>query len=209
MKPIAVLMGHGVVLRRDDVDTDQIVPSKYCKRLTKTGYADALFAGWRADPEFVLNQMGSATASILVAGHNFGTGSSREHAVWALRDWGFGAVLASSFGDIFRRNALKNGLLAIQLDERSLEWLRGLIEGEPKSSISIDLVEQDICAAGRRIVFSIESRARWLLLQGCDEIALTLSNADQIERYEQGRPDWLPTLAPSDREPSDALRIQA
>lgn len=206
MNRITILSGRGVVLRRNGVDTDQIIPAEHCKRLTKTGYANALFAGWRAEPEFVLNQADSVGASILIAGENFGTGSSREHAVWALRDSGFDAVLASSFGDIFQRNSFKNGLLAIKLDAEPLEWLRSLAEKRPKSTISINLDEQDIRAADRRIAFSIDNRARWLLLNGYDEIAVTLSYADQISRYEQNRPHWLPTLSPSDWEPFNTVR---
>jgi 3-isopropylmalate/(R)-2-methylmalate dehydratase small subunit len=208
MTPFESLVGRGAVLRIDNVDTDQIIPAEQCKRLTKTGYADALFARWRAKPGFFLNRREYAKASILIAGENFGTGSSREHAVWALRDWGFRAVFASSFGDIFRRNALKNGLLAIQLEAALLEWLRGLVEDNPGISISILLREQTITVAGQSIPFAVDDRARWLLLNGYDEIAVTLTKVAQIERHERARDEWLPTLLPSQPEPSSTARVR-
>lgn len=208
MTPLVSLVGHGAVLRIDNVDTDQIIPAECCKKLTKTGYADALFARWRAKPDFILNRPEYAKASILIAGEHFGTGSSREHAVWALRDWGFRAVFASSFGDIFRRNALKNGLLAVQLDGALLEWLRRLVEDRPEADISIALREQTITVAGRLIPFIVDDRARWLLVNGYDEIAVTLTKVDQIERHERAREEWLPTLSPSRPEPSNAVCIR-
>ena len=194
MTPFIILVGRGVALRRDNVDTDQIVPAEFCKRVTKVGYADALFAQWRKEPDFVLSRTETAGAPILVAGANFGTGSSREHAVWALRDWGFRAVFASSFGDIFRRNALKNGVLAITVDEPRLAWLRSCVEADPALEITIDLEQQTVAAAGRAIGFEIDSRARWLLLNGYDEIAVTLRHAPEIRRYEHVRAEWMPTL---------------
>lgn len=194
MIPFITLVGRAVALQRDDVDTDQIVPAEFCKRLTKAGYADALFAQWRKQPDFVLNRAESAGAPILVGGANFGTGSSREHAVWALRDGGFRAVFASSFGDIFRRNALKNGLLAITLEHEQLAWLRSRVAAEPALEITTDLEHQTIAAAGRAIGFDIDSRARWLLLNGYDEISVTLRHAHKIDSYEHARAEWMPTL---------------
>jgi len=208
MKPFVSLVGRGAVLRIDNVDTDQIIAAEDCKRLTKTGFADALFARWRAKPDFFLNRPECAETSILIAGENFGTGSSREHAVWALRDWGFRAVFASSFGDIFRRNALKNGLLAIQLEGALLERLRRLVEDDPELNISILLTEQTITAAGQSIPFIVDDRARWLLVNGYDEIAVTLTKVAHIERYERAREEWLPTLLPSRPEPSSAVRVR-
>jgi 3-isopropylmalate/(R)-2-methylmalate dehydratase small subunit len=196
MTPFITLVGRGVALRRNNVDTDQIIPAEFCKRLTKAGYADALFAQWRKEPDFVLCRAASAGAPILIGAENFGTGSSREHAVWALRDWGFRAVFASSFGDIFQRNALKNGLLAIKLDETELAWLCSRVEADPALEIKIDLEQQSIAAAGRAISFKIDSRARWLLLNGYDEISVTLRHAPEIDSYEQVRAEWMPTLRP-------------
>jgi 3-isopropylmalate/(R)-2-methylmalate dehydratase small subunit len=194
MRPLTEHTGKGVALRRSDVDTDQIVPAHFCKRLTKSGYADALFATWRQDPEFVLNRPGGATASILIAGHNFGTGSSREHAVWALRDWGFRVVIASSFGDIFRRNAFKNGLLAVELPEPVVAELADRVESDPATDLTADLVACQIRAGDRRHPFTVEPRARRLLLEGLDDIAVTLANEAAIRTYELSRSHLLPRL---------------
>nr|WP_042178515.1 3-isopropylmalate dehydratase small subunit [Kibdelosporangium sp. MJ126-NF4]CEL13230.1 3-isopropylmalate dehydratase small subunit [Kibdelosporangium sp. MJ126-NF4]CTQ98921.1 3-isopropylmalate dehydratase small subunit (EC 4.2.1.33) [Kibdelosporangium sp. MJ126-NF4] len=205
MEPLAEHTGRGVCLRRDDVDTDQILPSQYCKRLTKSGYADALFAGWREDPEFVLNRPGNAGASILVAAANFGTGSSREHAVWGLRDWGFVVVIATSFGDIFRRNALKNGLLAVELPESVVSRLAALIDADPATTITVDLSAMEVRAAGNSHPFTVDERARWLLLNGLDEIAVTLDKHDAIQAYENDRRPWLPQLVPTASQPVPGL----
>ncbi|MFB8280464.1 3-isopropylmalate dehydratase small subunit [Nocardia colli] len=194
MQPLTEHTGHGVTLHRSDVDTDQIIPAEYCKRLTKTGYADGLFAHWRGDPDFVLNQLASAGASILIAGHNFGTGSSREHAVWALRDWGFVAVVASSFGDIFRRNALKNGLIPVELPVPVVAELAELVDADPRTEITVDLVAQQIGGGGLHRGFAIDQRARRLLLEGLDEIAMTLDRGSHISAYERTRRDWLPSI---------------
>ncbi|GAA4824674.1 3-isopropylmalate dehydratase small subunit [Streptomyces ziwulingensis] len=196
MKPLTRHTGRGVVLDRNDVDTDQIVPAEFCKRLTKSGYADALFAGWRQDPAFVLNLPAGAQASILVAGHNFGTGSSREHAVWALRDWGFVAVFASSFGDIFRRNAGKNGLLAVELPPSALAEVADRVRSDPRSEITVDLTRLEVRGAGTRHRFALDDRVRRLLMNGLDEIALTLGNEDAITAHEQARARWMPTTGP-------------
>lgn len=194
MIPMTDHTGAAVTLRRSDVDTDQIIPAAFCKRLTKTGYADALFAQWRTEPDFPLNGPGATGASILVAGHNFGTGSSREHAVWALRDGGFAAVVAGSFGDIFLRNAWKNGLMAVQLDPAELAWLSDLVDADADARLTIDLVGCEVRAGRRRFAFTVDERARWLLLNGRDDIDVTLDLAPAVSAYERTRPHWLPRL---------------
>lgn len=194
MTPLTAHTGYAVALRRSDVDTDQIIPARYCKRITRSGYEDALFADWRTEPSFVLNQPASIDATILVASHNFGTGSSREHAVWALRDWGFIAVIASSFGDIFKRNALKNGLLAVELPAPVVSELADLVEAYPRREITVDLNGLEIRAGNLRQGFAVEERARWLLLEGLDEIAVTLAKAPAIAAYEMARPAWMPRI---------------
>jgi 3-isopropylmalate/(R)-2-methylmalate dehydratase small subunit len=200
MEPLKGHRGRCVALRRDDVDTDQIIPAQFCKRLTKTGYDDALFAAWRKDPEFVLNEPGRRDASVLIGGHNFGTGSSREHAVWALRDWGFAIVVASSFGDIFRRNALKNGLLAIELTEPVVSELADRADADPDFEIEVDLVEQELHAGELRHAFSVDEEARRLLLNGLDHIAVTLEKDAAVTEHEGRRPPWLPTVHPTSME---------
>ncbi|MBO4208055.1 3-isopropylmalate dehydratase small subunit [Micromonospora echinofusca] len=194
MRAVSEHTGRGVALRRDDVDTDQIIPAEFCKRLTKSGYADTLFANWFTDPAFVLNQPDRAGASVLVAGHNFGTGSSREHAVWALRDWGFRAVVATSFGDIFLRNAWKNGLLAVVLPEPAVAELADRVDADPAFPVTVDVVRTEVRAAGSRWSFEVDERARWLLLNGLDDIGLTLGRDAAISAYERARRPWLPTL---------------
>ncbi|MFF0190842.1 3-isopropylmalate dehydratase small subunit [Streptomyces sp. NPDC005244] len=207
MKPLTNHTGRGVSLPRSNVDTDQIVPAEFCKRLTKSGFDDALFAAWRKDPDFVLNRESSQGASILLAGHNFGTGSSREHAVWALRDWGFVVVIATSFGDIFRRNAFKNGLLAVELPDDVLSDLHQRISEEPAYTITVDLQKCQVRAGTDHYPFTVDERARWLLLNGLDEISLTLSKDDAITTYEKARPVWLPTVVKS-LDPSQNIPIQ-
>lgn len=192
MQPLTLHSGRAISLPRGDVDTDQIVPAAFCKRLDKSGYQDALFASWRTDPDFPLNDPARQEATVLVAAHNFGTGSSREHAVWALRDWGFRAVVASSFGDIFRRNALKNGLLTVELPERAVRDLAALVVADPEFEITVDLVACQLRAAGHTHPFQVDPRARWSLLNGHDEIALTLACDADISLYEGSRPHWLP-----------------
>ncbi|MFI9386739.1 3-isopropylmalate dehydratase small subunit [Kutzneria sp. NPDC052558] len=194
MRPVTEHTGRGVVLPRGDVDTDQIIPAEFCKRLTKSGYEDTLFAAWRQDPDFVLNRPERAGASILVAGHNFGTGSSREHAVWALRDWGFAAVIATSFGDIFRRNAVKNGLLAVELPELAVAELSDWVDNDPAFPVTVDLLALQVRANGARWPFTVEPRARRLLLEGLDDIAVTLAKGDAVTAYELTRRPWLPRL---------------
>ena len=186
--------GTAIALHRDDVDTDQIVPAEFCKRITKTGYDDALFVRWREDPDFPLNRPEAAQASVLIAGHNFGTGSSREHAVWALRDWGFQAVVATSFGDIFRRNSLKNRLLPVELPARSLGELAGLVDAAPQTAVSVDLVDLMVRAGPLSYRFALEDRARGMLLEDLDEIAVTLSGDEAICAHERSRSEWLPVI---------------
>lgn len=197
MEPLTSHLGKVLPLRRSDVDTDQIIPSEYCRRLTKTGYEDALFARWREQPDFVLNDPARAGGTILVAGANFGTGSSREHAVWALRDWGIAAVIAPSFGDIFRRNALKNGLLVASLPEDDVAHLMARAEQDVSYEITVDLQECTVRWPEGQRGFEIDSRARSLLLDGLDDIAMTLERQDDISDYESGRPGWLPTFSPA------------
>lgn len=186
--------GRAVPLRRSGVDTDQIIPAEFCKRVAKSGFEDALFARWREEPGFVLNVPERAGATILVAGPEFGIGSSREHAVWALRDWGFLAVIAPGFGDIFRRNALTNGLLAVALPEDVVEELMAAAEADPGFEITVDLEDRAVRAGGRAWDFEIDERSRWLLLNGYDEIQATLERLPAIESYERCRPGWMPVL---------------
>ncbi len=207
MKPLIEHVGRAVVLRRGNVDTDQIIPAEYCKRLTKSGYADVLFASWRTDPNFVLAQPAAAGASILIAQHNFGTGSSREHAVWALRDWGFVAVIASSFGDIFRRNAFKNGLLAVELPAEVVGSLADTIDRDPNAPIVVDLRQCELRLGRARHRFHVDARARRLLLSGLDEIAVTLEHGEAIGAYERTRAYWLPSIRPSEPTPISEASI--
>jgi 3-isopropylmalate/(R)-2-methylmalate dehydratase small subunit len=197
MEPITAHTGRVLPLPRSGVDTDQIIPSEYCRRLTASGYADALFARWRRDPAFVLNDPARRGASVLVAGPHFGTGSSREHAVWALRDWGVRAVIAPSLGDIFRRNALRNGLLVAQLPADAVQWLLDAAAADPGFTVTVDLERLAVRAGGARWDFEVDARARRLLLAGMDDIALTLTREHAIEAYERRRPRWLPRPSPA------------
>jgi 3-isopropylmalate/(R)-2-methylmalate dehydratase small subunit len=188
--------GIGVPLRRSNVDTDQIIPAVYLKRLTRAGFEDGLFAAWRNDPSFVLNHSPYDVGTVLVAGPDFGTGSSREHAVWALQNYGFKAVLSPRFGDIFRGNAGKAGLLAAQVDDKVVQRLWDLLEAEPGTQVSVDLVEKTVRAGtGPDAVedaFDIDDYTRWRLLEGLDDISLTLAHHDTITTFEMGRPSWKP-----------------
>ncbi|WP_328461635.1 3-isopropylmalate dehydratase small subunit [Actinoplanes sp. NBC_00393] len=186
--------GKVMPLRRSDVDTDQIIPAVYLKRVTRTGFEDGLFSAWREDPGFVLHNPAHAGATILVAGPNFGTGSSRQHAVWALRDWGFKAVIASRFGDIFRGNALKEGLLPVQLDQKIVESLWDLAESEPEKQITVDLDARAVRVDDAAYGFPIDDFSRWRLMEGLDDIGLTLRHADAISAYEKGRPSFKPVV---------------
>jgi 3-isopropylmalate/(R)-2-methylmalate dehydratase small subunit len=189
--------GVGVPLRRSNVDTDQIIPAVYLKRVTRTGFEDGLFAAWRSDPGFVLNQSAYAHGSVLVAGPDFGTGSSREHAVWALQNYGFRVVLSPRFGDIFRGNSGKAGLLAAQVDDKVVLRLWALLEAEPGTTISVDLRDRTVRAgSGPDAVedsFDIDDYTRWRLLEGLDDISLTLAHDADIAAYEGVRPAWKPT----------------
>ncbi|CAN5603023.1 3-isopropylmalate dehydratase small subunit [soil metagenome] len=201
MQPFTTHTGTAVALRRSNVDTDQIIPAAYLKRVTRTGFEDGLFAAWRADPDFVLNRPESAGASILVAGPDFGTGSSREHAVWALQDYGFAAVVSPRFGDIFRNNAGKAGLLAAEVDAKVVAALWDLLERQPRAVVTLDLHDRTISADGDegRIEdsFDIDDYTRRRLLQGLDDVAATLAHADDISSYEETRPSWKPQTLPA------------
>ena len=186
--------GTAVPLRRSNVDTDQIIPAVYLKRVTRTGFADGLFSAWREDPAFVLNDPRYAGASILVAGPEFGTGSSREHAVWALRDWGFRAVLAPRFGDIFRGNALKEGLLPVELELPAIEKLWDLVTGDPTAPVTVDLGRRQVRASGATWQFPLDDFSRWRLMEGLDDIGLTLRHEDAITAYEARRLPFLPVV---------------
>jgi 3-isopropylmalate/(R)-2-methylmalate dehydratase small subunit len=197
MDKTTTVTGVAAPLKRSNVDTDQIIPAEFLKRVTKTGFDDALFFAWRQDPDFVLNQPPFAGASILVAGPDFGTGSSREHAVWALRDYGFNAVLSSRFGDIFRGNSGKQGLLAAQLAEADIEAIWALIDADPGMQISVDLVARTVTAGTLEVPFEIDDYTRWRLLEGLDDIGLTLRDEDRITEFEARRESWRPLTLPA------------
>lgn len=184
--------GVAVPLKRSNVDTDQIIPAVYLKRVTKTGFDDALFVGWRQDPEFVLNQEPFKNGSVLVAGPDFGTGSSREHAVWALRDYGFKAVLSPKFADIFRGNSGKQGLVAGVITEDDLEKLWAAIDENPGVEITINLEDRTATIGDLTVSFDIDDYTRWRLMEGLDDIGLTLRNADKIAEFEAQRESWRP-----------------
>jgi 3-isopropylmalate/(R)-2-methylmalate dehydratase small subunit len=195
MDRFTVHTGIAVPLRRSDVDTDQIIPAEYLKRVTRTGFEDGLFNAWRADEAFVLNDPGYEHASILVAGPRFGVGSSREHAVWALQDYGFRAVIAPSFGDIFRNNALKGGLLPVALPDSAIEDLLAMLEERPGIELTVDLVERQVRAPGLEWGFAIDEHSRWRLIEGLDDIGLTLRHEDAIAEFEATRPSFKPVVA--------------
>ncbi len=188
--------GLAAPLRRSNVDTDQIIPANFLKRVTKTGFEDALFYGWRQDPDFVLNRPEYQGASVLVAGSDFGTGSSREHAVWALRDFGFRAVLSPRFGDIFRGNSGKQGLLAGQVSEEDAERLWAAIEAQPGVGVTIDLVERVATLGDLSVPFDIDDYTRWRLIEGLDDIGLTLRDEPRITEFESRRESWRPKTLP-------------
>ncbi|WP_127782676.1 3-isopropylmalate dehydratase small subunit [Rhodococcus sp. X156] len=192
MEAFTTHTGIGVPLRRSNVDTDQIIPAVYLKRVTRTGFEDGLFAGWRSDPEFILNKPPYDAGSVLVAGPDFGTGSSREHAVWALGDYGFRVVIASRFADIFRGNAGKQGLLAAQCSQSDVELLWKVLEERPGTQVSVDLTERTVTAGSLVVPFDIDDYTRWRLLEGLDDIGLTLRQVDDITAFEESRPRWLP-----------------
>jgi 3-isopropylmalate/(R)-2-methylmalate dehydratase small subunit len=192
MEKFTVVTGKAVPLRRSNVDTDQIIPAEYLKRISRTGFADGLFKAWRDDPSFVLNDSRYDGACVLLAGPDFGTGSSREHAVWALQDKGFRVVIAPRFGDIFRGNATKAGLLPVVLDEVVVDRLQDLAEADPKTQVTVDLVERTVHAGDVEATFEIDDYTRWRLLEGLDDIGLTLRHADDVTAFEAHRPGWLP-----------------
>jgi 3-isopropylmalate/(R)-2-methylmalate dehydratase small subunit len=196
MEPFTTHTGRIVPLRRSNVDTDQIIPAAYLKRVTRTGFEDGLFASWRNDPHFVLNQPQYAGATVLVAGPDFGTGSSREHAVWALQDYGFKAVISPRFADIFRGNSLKGGLLTVQLPQETVERLWDLAESDPATEVTVDLVHREVRAPGVVAAFELDDYTRWRLLEGLDDISLTLRHEALITQFEQRRPEFLPTTEP-------------
>ena len=192
MEPIIKHTGIGVPLRSSNVDTDQIIPAVYLKRVTKTGFDDALFANWRKDPEFILNQEPYKHGSVLVAGPDFGTGSSREHAVWALKDYGFKVVISARFADIFRGNSGKQGLVTAQVAQDDIELIWKALEHEPGTEITVDLESKTVTTGALVVPFEIDDYVRWRLMEGLDDIGLTLQNLDAIEAYEAKRPSWMP-----------------
>ena len=196
MEKFTTHTGIAAPLKRSNVDTDQIIPAVFLKRVTKTGFEDALFHAWRQDPEFVLNQPAFHGASVLVAGPDFGTGSSREHAVWALRDFGFKVVLSTRFGDIFRGNSGKQGLLAAQISEEDTKKIWALIDAQPGIEITVDLVAQTAAIGDLTVSFEIDDYTRWRLLEGLDDIGLTLRNEAQITQFESVRESWRPKTLP-------------
>jgi len=197
MEKFTTFSGIAVPLRRSNVDTDQIIPAVYLKRITKTGFEDALFSSWRNDPEFVLNDPAYKHGSVLIAGPDFGTGSSREHAVWALRDYGFKAVLSSKFADIFKGNSGKQGLIAGEITEEDTEKLWEAILNNPGVEITIDLVHRTATLGDLTVEFSIDEYTRWRLLEGLDDIGLTLRDESSITDFEARRPNWMPKTLPA------------
>jgi 3-isopropylmalate/(R)-2-methylmalate dehydratase small subunit len=194
MEPVGTIVGRAAPLDRADVDTDQIIPAEYLKRVERTGFGKFLFDSWRRDPDFVLNRPEYRGATILITGANFGSGSSREHAVWALEDAGFKAVIAPSFADIFRNNCHKIGLLPVELPQESVRALMDAVVDDPTTEITVDLENQAVSAPAVDERFEIDPHTRWRLLEGLDDIGLTLRHADAISSFETTRPDWLPVV---------------
>ncbi|MCK9795976.1 3-isopropylmalate dehydratase small subunit [Isoptericola sp. 4D.3] len=202
MEKFTTHTGVGVPLRRGNVDTDQIIPAVYLKRVTRTGFEDALFAAWRGDPSFVLNQDAYKAGSVLVAGPDFGTGSSREHAVWALKDYGFRVVLASRFADIFRGNSGKQGLVAGIVAQEDIELLWKVLETKPGTEVTVDLEARTVHADDVTVPFQIDDYTRWRLMEGLDDIGLTLQHEDDITAFEAQRASWRPKTLPAKHLPS-------
>ncbi|MBY8867589.1 3-isopropylmalate dehydratase small subunit [Streptomyces sennicomposti] len=192
MEAFTTHTGRAVPLRRSNVDTDQIIPAHWLKKVTRDGFEDGLFEAWRKDPEFVLNRPERQGATVLVAGPDFGTGSSREHAVWALQNYGFKTVISARFADIFRGNSLKNGLLTVVLDQKVVDALWGLVESDPSAEITVDLVAREVRAEGITAAFELDENSRWRLLNGLDDISITLQNEEDIAAYEAKRPSFKP-----------------
>ena len=197
MEKFTTHTGVAVPLRQSNVDTDQIIPAVYLKRITKTGFEDALFAGWRQREDFVLNQERYRDGSVLVAGPDFGTGSSREHAVWALRDYGFKVVISSRFADIFRGNSGKQGLLAAQVEQPDVELLWKVMEAEPGTRATVDLGTRTVTIGSLTVAFQIDDYTAWRLTEGLDDIGLSLQHEQKISAFEATRPAWLPTTLPA------------
>jgi len=189
-------VGTGVPLRRSNVDTDQIIPAVYLKRVTRSGFEDALFSAWRSDPEFVLNKAEYKNGTVLVAGPEFGTGSSREHAVWALQNYGFKAVISSRFADIFRGNSLKGGLLTVILPQEAVEAIWVAIESDPTTAITVDLETRTVSYKDVTVAFELDDYTRWRLMEGLDDIGLTLKQTDAIDTFEAKRPSYKPKTLP-------------
>ena len=198
--------GVGVPLRRSNVDTDQIIPAVYLKRVTRTGFEDALFAAWRGDPQFILNQDAYRAGSVLVAGPDFGTGSSREHAVWALKDYGFRVVISARFADIFRGNSGKQGLLAAQVAQEDVELLWKVLETRPGTEVTVDLESRTVTCDDVVVPFQVDDYTRWRLIEGLDDIGLTLQHADEITAFEQRRESWRPATLPAKHLPPVPVR---
>jgi len=196
MEKFTTHTGRAVPLRRSNVDTDQIIPAHWLKKVTRTGFEDGLFEAWRKDAGFVLNQPQYAGASILVAGPEFGTGSSREHAVWALENYGFRAVISSRFADIFRGNSLKNGLLTVILPQETVERIWALIEADPTAEVTVDLEAREVRAEGVTASFELDENVRWRLLNGLDDISITLQQESEIAAFESERPAFKPRTQP-------------
>lgn len=196
MEKITRVAGIGVPLRRSTVDTDQIIPAKFLKRITKTGYDDALFYEWRQDPSFILNTEPYQHGRVLVTGPDFGTGSSREHAVWALRDFGFGAVISSRFGDIFRGNAGKQGLVTAVVPQEIVEQIWAELEAHPGVEVAVDVAEREVTCGAVTAPFEIDDYTRWRLMEGLDDIGLTLRHEDAITAFEATRASWRPKTLP-------------
>ena len=195
IEPFTTHTGVGAPLRRSNVDTDQIIPAAYLKRVSKTGFEDALFSAWRGDEDFVLNHESFRNGSVLVAGPDFGTGSSREHAVWALRDYGFRVVISSRFADIFHGNAGKQGLLAARCEQSDVELLWKLLENEPGTAVTVDLQERTVHAKDLTVPFEVDDYTRWRLLEGLDDIGLTLRHGETIDTFERSRPNFKPVTS--------------
>ncbi|MFJ1868408.1 3-isopropylmalate dehydratase small subunit [Streptomyces sp. NPDC088097] len=192
MEAFTTHTGRAVPLRRSNVDTDQIIPAHWLKKITRDGFEDGLFEAWRKDPEFITNRPERAGATVLVAGPDFGTGSSREHAVWALQNFGFKTVVSARFADIFRGNSLKNGLLTVVLPQETVDRLWALTEADPTAEVTVDLVDRKVRAEGIEAEFELDDNARWRLLEGLDDISLTLQNEGDIDAYESTRPSYKP-----------------
>ena len=194
MRAVRVVTGRALPLDRANVDTDQIIPAHWLKSVERTGYGAGLFEAWRRDPAFVMNDPRYAGASILIAGANFGSGSSREHAVWALDEAGFRAVIAPRLADIFRANCFKSGLVPVEIDAEAVTKLLRLVEGDPRAEITVEVESRTVAAPGVRATFALDDHARSRLLEGLDDIAVTLAHADEITEYESSRATWLPSL---------------